>query len=269
MAYVHRGGAAGLYVVDTLGASPQILVPGDILGPVEPSWSPDGSRIAMRYRGDIWTVDLADGELHQWTDDAVHFPHWPAWSPDGRYILYSLITQGAFEPDTTWGLKVIDTADGTQRAILSGGRAILSGSRAAWSPNGRYIIISTPLTERVIYELFVVAPDGSGYRRLTALGGSAMNPAWTADGSQVFFDFIPGPCHMTESHRETWVVNSDGSGARRWSVNFGDPGVMLSYPFALAGTPDRCAAGGRDSLGGSGVIILMNLDGSHRVQLTR
>jgi hypothetical protein len=104
---------------------------------------------------------------------------------------------------------------------------------------------------------------------LTSLGGSARNPVWSSTGDAVYFDFIPGPCHLLEARRETWVMRAGGGGTGRWAVNLGDPGVALSFPFALGGPFDRCAVGRRDSTGSYGVIFAMNLDGSRRTQLTR
>lgn len=275
IAYVHVGDSAGVYTVDTAGTNPRWILQGGAAGATELSWSPDGSRIAMRYLGNIWTLDVATGGLRQWTDKADVFPHWPGWSPEGRYLTYSIIARPAGAPESAWGLHVIDTQDGAERALLHDGYATLSGSRGAWSPDGRWIIAAVPLTEtvygteKVIYELFALSPvQGSAYHRLTALQGSARNPEWSPDGSLLFFDFIPPPCNQLESRRETWVMNSDGSGIRKWGVNLSDPGVTRSFPFAISRVNGRCASVGLDSTGRHGVIVTQNLDGSGRRQVT-
>ncbi|MEA2691452.1 MAG: eukaryotic-like serine/threonine-protein kinase [Acidobacteriota bacterium] len=61
---------------------------------VQPSWSPQGGRLAYwglaqpGGRRAIWTVDLAGGAPVTVVDDA--FYNWsPVWSPDGRYLYFA------------------------------------------------------------------------------------------------------------------------------------------------------------------------------------
>ncbi len=57
---------------------------------MQPRYSPDGSRIAFtsdRAGGDnIWTLELASGELQQVTREDFRLLNNPTWSPDGEYI---------------------------------------------------------------------------------------------------------------------------------------------------------------------------------------
>jgi hypothetical protein len=55
-------------------------------GSTEPSWSPDGARIAFERAG-IWTMDAGGGNQVQIGPNAGY--HAPAWSPDGTRIAYS------------------------------------------------------------------------------------------------------------------------------------------------------------------------------------
>lgn len=48
----------------------------------EPALSPDGSRIAFRFRGRLWTVPAAGGEARALTPAGLH-AETPLWSPDG------------------------------------------------------------------------------------------------------------------------------------------------------------------------------------------
>ena len=46
----------------------------------EPSWSPDGSKIAYQEDGAIFTVELGGGEVERLTDSANNDSS-PAWNP--------------------------------------------------------------------------------------------------------------------------------------------------------------------------------------------
>jgi len=53
-----------------------------------PRISPDGTKIAFSYDGDIWTVPSAGGEATRITDH-VAYEGWPVWSPDGERIAFA------------------------------------------------------------------------------------------------------------------------------------------------------------------------------------
>lgn len=51
----------------------------------DPSWSPDGRRIAFVRGGDVWTLDVKRGKARRLTFRGGKSP---AWSPDGRRIAF-------------------------------------------------------------------------------------------------------------------------------------------------------------------------------------
>ncbi len=116
----------GLYVVDLTLPTP---IRGRIL-PVtslvqrgifsEPSWSPDGSRLALAmdsgYDLDIFTVGR-DGALPTNMTQNGSFDFWPAWSPDGQFL--SFVSDRAVCP--TWAPGVEGTCDGTNTPTPTGG----------------------------------------------------------------------------------------------------------------------------------------------------
>jgi len=57
-------------------------------GARHPDLSPDGSRIAFSWRGDIWVAPTAGGDARRLTVHGAHDTY-PVWSPDGREIAFS------------------------------------------------------------------------------------------------------------------------------------------------------------------------------------
>ncbi|HLF92468.1 MAG TPA: hypothetical protein VJB14_03340, partial [Planctomycetota bacterium] len=58
------------------------------VGAVQPRISPDGASIAFAYQGAIWRVPREGGLMRRLTS-GKGFDGEPAWSPDGRMILFA------------------------------------------------------------------------------------------------------------------------------------------------------------------------------------
>jgi serine/threonine-protein kinase len=106
-------------------ATPEILV--DSTGFWGGSWSPDGRLVGVSAGG-LWVYPPHAGNespkpFLKWGGKATQ----PAWSPDGRWVAYTVLTPG--------GLDV------NMRPFQGSGDAIQlstnGGSAAAWNPNGR------------------------------------------------------------------------------------------------------------------------------------
>src|SRR5579883_2810726 len=85
-----RAGAEGS--APSGGSAPSLTVR-EIRAMRYPSLSPDGSRIAFSYRGDIWTVSSAGGEAKR----VAALPGWdsrPRWSPDGSTLAFDSDVNG-------------------------------------------------------------------------------------------------------------------------------------------------------------------------------
>ena len=102
---------------------------------LNPSWSPDGTKIAFTNGADILFVD-ADGEnMVRVTHDSNDNDN-PDWSPDGRRIAFSTNIDGNYNIHT---IKV----DGTGQARLTNHHK--ADHQPSWSPDGTEIVFMSYL----------------------------------------------------------------------------------------------------------------------------
>ena len=96
------------------------------------SISPDGSKIAFRYKGDLYVVDAKGGKASQLTTDKA-FDSDPLWTADGKTIVFSSLREGSkdiYKVNAEGGTPVRLTTyprHETPLAITKDGEIIFSG----------------------------------------------------------------------------------------------------------------------------------------------
>jgi len=213
--------------------------------------SPDGSRVVYEALGNLWIRDLPEGTPRRLTRQSDHFELYPAWSRDGRSIVY-----------TTWD----DQALGTVRVVpASGGEGRVVTRRPGhyieptFSPDGRTIVFRKISDGSLTSGLY---GRDTGIYRIPAAGGEATlitddgrAPQFGASGDRVFFtgrqdsntalksvDLNGGDerTHLLSEWGADFAVSPD----ERW-VAWNERFNAFVAPFARTGRPVTLSADGK------------------------
>lgn len=187
-------GIDGLLVMNVDGTDPVTFSLGYAN---EPSWSPDGSRIAFAMDSGggtccltLWVINADGSGLARLGDVRGSSP---TWSPDGSKIAF-LMSGERLEDARSLAVMNVDGTDVTP--ISEPG---WWGGTPDWSPDGASILatLDRGLTDGA---LLTIPADGGEARvieRLPVLGRAS----WSRDGAQVTY----------VSKGQVWVMDADGS----------------------------------------------------------
>ncbi|MEX1263213.1 MAG: hypothetical protein WEE66_04635 [Actinomycetota bacterium] len=191
-------------------------VPTALVG--EPSWSPDGSRIAFRGASDLFAaptevfVAKADGSatsLAYAPDDAT-FVYTPVFSPDGSKLMLandSAIAATGFE------IEVVDLATGIGTPIASSTADDLNPS---WGTNTTVLVAPPPATPPPPADVHVVASDN------LFTPATPVVPA----GTKVVWDFAgPSAHNVTDSSSLALFASANKAS-----------GTSFAFRYTVAGT---------------------------------
>jgi Tol biopolymer transport system component len=180
----------------------------------DPSWSPDGSRIAFvgaappyPYNSDIYTMKADGSELVNLTNSPAGDGD-PDWSPDGKKIVF--VSSGG-----QGGLWVMN-ADGANAYQLTSS----NDGQPAWSPDGASIAFAS-VRDGAGYQIYRYSFNGD-LRQLTTNETGSSGPAWSPDGSKIVFTGDAG----------LYLMNADGSNQRRLTTS------PTGFDFEPAWSPD-------------------------------
>jgi TolB protein len=142
----------------------------------EPSWSPDGQKIAYVIvtsdnASDIWVMNADGSDKKQLTHGEKQGNYSPSWSPDGSRIVFI----SGNHPEAQ---VCIMNADGSGLIQLTSGG--FGKSRPVWSPDGSRIAFSHYTGDTVKdRDIFLMNPDGSNVVDITNSPGLDDYPSWS------------------------------------------------------------------------------------------
>jgi Tol biopolymer transport system component len=232
-----------LWVIGVDGTGLRRITPSDA---VDPTWSPDGSRVAFvsnrqNHEFAVYVMKLDGTGLVRISDPSFGDAESPAWSPDGARIAFSARKEGK---PYDWDLFTV-AADGTGLTRLTANPDLGEGD-PSWSPDGKRIVFvagpnrqcTAPVPKRecsVIHEdgtgfpndLYLIDADGRHRTRLTGGGFDEGDPFWSPDGRLIVYR------RSRPGGESLFVMDSDGSNIRRLTTEDGfDPSWQPLPPQA-------------------------------------
>ena len=211
----------------------------------EPSWSPDGARIAFvstrhKKHQHIFVIDSDGRNLMELTGGSE-----PSWSPDGTKIAFSV-------DDREDHIAVMD-ADGNNREKLED-----QAMGTSWSPDGKQIAFMSWRDGH--HEIHVIGVGGQRRKKVTQDLVGKWSPSFSPDGRRIAY------MAEHEGFHHIYMVGADGRNQVRlthneenhWAPAWSPDGQLIAY-YVWDGILDGNL---------HGTIHLMAVDGRYLRQLS-
>ncbi|HKX33524.1 MAG TPA: S9 family peptidase [Blastocatellia bacterium] len=126
----------------------------------------------------------------------------PVPSPDGRWVVFSVVEPAYDEKDQVSDLWIISADGRTKARRLTSSRGAESG--AAWSSDSRRLAFSAKSESDELNQIYVIDIAGGGEAvRVTGLSTGARGPQFSPDGKQILFSttVYPGAANDEDNKR--------------------------------------------------------------------
>ena len=232
------------------------------------NWSPDGKRIVFERGGPsehagVFTMSANGGDLRSLTRNTAlaHFEGGPAYSRDGKWIVFSLEVHNPKAPKRYYSELMVMRADGTGRRqvgpkLTQAGGAYIYGEHSQFSPDGKRIVFIKQNPSR--RAVFVVNVNGSGMKQVTPWSlGVDDRVDWSPDGSLILFSSDTG-----HSPVNVYTVRPDGTNITQ--ITHSQDGNDSADSWSPDGKQIMLVRGA----GGTRSLYVINADGTGMRQVT-
>jgi TolB protein len=165
-----RGRYPNLYLINTSGEILQRMTDGSCID-TSPSFAPNGQEIVFISDRpgypQLYIMNIDGGNVRRLTTSG--FCDSPVWSPRGDKIAFTMR-----QARGNYDLYVYDLPTAKITKLTNNQR---NNENPTWSPDGRFVAFYSNRSGKG--EVYIMAIDGSGIRKLAEVPGSSYTPSWS------------------------------------------------------------------------------------------
>lgn len=253
IAYAKASGSFAIHVMNSNGSGDTSLGSGQ-----QPSWSPDGTKIAFADAGGL-SIMNADGSGRQQivASNSDGLVSHPTWAPSGTRLAFA--REKCVSDPQEFCTSMLETvnADGTGETTIQNSQNP-NPLEPSWSPDSTKIAFTGRVYANNFSagDIYTINPDGTGETRLTnTTDTEEQSPDWSPDAQKILAS--------GEQQGGLFTMNPDGTGQTPIHGGFGGVFSPDQTRISFVDTPPATAGGVSDF-----EIYTMNANGTGATQLT-
>lgn len=192
-----------------------------------PAYCPVTDKIAFRCQmegastSDIFLMNNNQGKaLSQITESMNAYEDNPSFSNDGKFLVYSKITNNYYRYNGFWGFSNLVVVQNTEiwlRNLETGENILLgNGAQPSFSPDGKNIVYVKYSSDAKSCSIWTMDTEGGNQTQVTdAKKGFAYHPRFSPNGKQIVFD-----CYKKDKKdNDIYIIDVDGNNLTQVTIN--------------------------------------------------